>query len=400
MKYSFPKLVADMSINSSVAGLGVLMLPLAIGALAKAGMSASALGMVAFVELGLAAVAALLAGWTLRRTDPIDLCAFGSLLVAVGNGLSAIVSKDLVLLLICRAVVGVGTGLMYAGGLALVARLPRPERLYGFIGMAPCLSALVGFWLAPYLIQWWGGAGGIFIFQAVSGACTAVLLGSRRRVIAGFVAQESSALLEATGHAGSLPATKINLRAYFGALLSYFLLALCDAAIWTFVAPIGESVGISLDRMGNVLIVAALVGCLGPLLAAKIGARFGLLPPIVIGQALMIGLSLGIVATHSRLGYMLMLYARVFAVLFLQPLYQGMYARFDRLGRIVAASFGASEAGYSLGPLLAGQFISIERHSFSNLGILAAAAAVLCLAVTLYLQSDKRTKAGLPVYSH
>jgi MFS family permease len=379
-----------MSINSSVAGLGVLMLPLAIGALAQAGLSASALGIVAFVELGLAAVAALLAGWALRRTEPIDLCALGSLLFAAGNGLSAIVSRDLVLLLICRAIVGVGTGLMYAGGLALVARLPRPERLYGFIGMAPCLSAIVGFWLAPYLIQWSGGAGGIFIFQAILGAFTAVLLGSRRRVIAGFVAQEAAVLQAATGQTGSLPASQVNLRAYFGALLSYFLLAMCDAAIWTFVVPIGESVGISLDRMGNVLIGAALVGCLGPLLAARIGGRYGLFPPIFIGQVLMIGLSLGIVATHSSMAYMLMLYARVFAVLFLQPLYQGLYARFDRLGRIVAASFGASEAGYSLGPLFAGQFISIETHSFSNLGTLAAVAAGLSLAVTLYLQSERR----------
>src|SRR5215813_2687210 len=167
MRSSFGRFVVDMSVNASVAGLGVLMLPIAIGALAKHGISAGALGLLAFMELGVAAATSLSSGRILRKAEPIPLCALGGTLAAAGNVSSAIVGTNLALLLLFRVIAGLGTGLMSVGGLALIARLPKPERMYGYVGMAPCFSALLGFLLAPYLISWTGGAAGIFGFQAV-----------------------------------------------------------------------------------------------------------------------------------------------------------------------------------------------------------------------------------------
>jgi MFS family permease len=399
MRCSFGRFVVDMSVNASVAGLGVLMLPIAIGALAKHGMGAGALGLLAFMELGSAAAGSLLSGKVLRKAEPVSLCALGGVLAAAGNGVSAIIGPNLALLLFFRLVAGLGTGLMSAGGLALIARLPKPERMYGYIGMAPCLSALLGFLLAPYLISWTGGAAGIFGFQAILGALNALLMVRRKRPISEFVASQGqskpphleSVGVEESAHERSkendeVTSGSVSVVAYVGALTSSFFLALCDASIWAFVGPVGEAIGIPLERMAHVLIICAVVGCGGPLLAARMGSRFGLFGPIAAGQSLMIALGLLMVTTHNPLFYTLALYFRVFTVLFLQPMYQGLYARVDPWGGVVGASFGASQVGYSVGPLIAGQFISIQQHSFQNLGWLAALAAVLSFLATLFIR--------------
>jgi MFS family permease len=388
MRSSFGRFVVDMSVNASVAGLGVLMLPMAVGALANQGVGAGILGFLAFMELGFAAATALLSGWILRRADPVSMCVLGGVLSALGNLLSTVLVSDTVPLLLFRAVAGVGTGLMSAGGLAVVARLPKAERMYGYIGMAPCLSALLGFWLAPYLISWANGAGGIFGFESVLGALNAILMYARKSRIHEFVATENSLQpAPVAAAAESSRSNGISIGAYAFGLAASFCLALCDASVWAFVAPVGGSIGIPLANMGHVLIVCSIVGCGGPLLAARLGSRFGFVAPIGIGQCLMIALGLVMVYTSAASVYELALYARVFTVLFLQPVYQGLYARVDPIGRVVAASSGAGNIGYSVGPLIAGQFISTQQHAFHNLAFIAAAAAAVSFLSTLPLFS-------------
>src|ERR1700683_2969980 len=116
MRSSFGRFVFDMSVNASVAGLGVLMLPMAVGALANQGVGAGILGFLAFMELGFAAATALLSGWILRRADPVSMCVLGGLLSALGNLLSTVLVSHTVPLLLFRAVAGVGTGFICVGG--------------------------------------------------------------------------------------------------------------------------------------------------------------------------------------------------------------------------------------------------------------------------------------------
>jgi len=382
---SFTRFVVCLSYNASIAGLGVLMLPIAVGALAHQGVGAGVLGLLAFLELGFAAATAMLVSGGLRKTQPVLICALGGVLAAAGNAGSAFTTAHIGLLVAFRPLAGIGTGLMTAGGLALVARLPTPERMYGYIGMAPCLSALLGFLLAPWLLSWTGGALGIFAFQALLAVLNAVWMYRNRASLSQFVTEEVVRAGGAQSRSAPTAAGAPQLRAYVGGLGSSFLLALCDAAVWTFVAPVGQVAGISLEGMSHRLVVAAILGSLGPLLAGRMGARFGFLAPIAIGQGLMIALSLVMVTTHGAAIYTAALYLRVFAVLFLQPMYQGLYARTDSVGRVVAASAGASAIGYSVGPLIAGQFISTVQQDFHNLGTIAAVAAVLSFLMTLLI---------------
>jgi predicted MFS family arabinose efflux permease len=151
------------------------------------------------------------------------------------------------------------------------------------------------------------------------------------------------------------------------------------------VEPIGERTGLSIEGLSRALIVTAVVACIGPLTAAKIGSRFGVLPPIVIGQALMIALSLFMVVTREPVLFGAALSLRVVDVLFLVPRYNGLFARIDPIGRVVAASQGAQGIAYGVGPLIGGQLIALQDRSFVILGAVAAAAAAISLAMTMVL---------------
>lgn len=385
MRPNFAHFVAVLSFNASVAGLGVLMLPIAIGALAKSGVDARTLGLIAFLELGGGALTAILASARMSKVDPLWLCAAGALLAAVGNLASAAADDTVLLLVALRPLVGIGTGLMQAAGLATVARLRRPERMYGYIGMAPCFTALVGFAIAPHLIALTGDAAGVFAFQGALALLNTLALVSERRRVHAFVGADAGAVPSEDKEPAVVSASAVRLDLHTWALSvgCSFALAFADSAIWAFVAPMGESSGIPLADIGAVLMISAIIGAFGPLSAGWIGDRFGMLPPLLAGQFLMISLGLVMVLTHQAHVFAIALYARVFVVLFLGPMYNGLFARVDPLGRLVAASAGFSAIGYALGPLVGGQLVSIPRHDFVNLGILGAAAACAALLFTV-----------------
>jgi len=391
--FGFPAFVSLIALNASVAGLAVLMLPLAIGALGeKGGMEASTLGVVAFLELGAAAVTALVASPRMGKVSPPLLCGIGALLAALGNLGSAIFVNDIVLLLALRPIAGIGVGLMNSAGLALAGRSAVPERTYGYVGMAPCVTALIGFSLAPLLIAATGSAAGIFAFEGALALLNllamhifgkSALAFAEGDVAARLLAEERSGIV--TGHGNGGIGFHVTRTTVILCIASSFLLALCDAAVWAFVAPLGARTGIPLDEIGHVLMICAVVGCFGPALAGKIGIRFGLLLPITLGQVAMISTTMIMVTTADQTIYSLNLYARVFTILFLHPIYNGLYARVDPPGRIVAAAAGFWAIGYALGPLIGGQLVSIETGQYLTLGFAASAAAIASLLVTLPL---------------
>jgi len=391
MKPSFPHFIGVMSANAATAGLGLLMLPMAVGALAKNGVDSQTLGLLAFLELGGSALTSILVSTRVDRWDPLRLCVLGAMLYAVGNFVSAGALGLVPVLLAARLVVGIGTGLIYVGSLAISARLRNPESIYGYTGMAPCVSALAGFALAPWLIEI-SGAAGVFAFQGAIALLTALVTFSQRKTTLAFVEldlADGPTVDTGLGHAPA-PKERLDARTAIFGIASLFLLSLADAAVWAFVAPIGEVSGISLAQMSNVLIVSSIIGCFGPLLAAWIGDRFGLMAPIIIGQACMISLSLVMVLTHSPSIYIAAVLVRVFAILFLQPRYSGLYARVDPLGRLVAASAGFSAVGYAVGPLVGGMLASVEHHAFARLGVLGSSCAAVSLMATLLLVAHRR----------
>lgn len=392
MKPSFPHFVACLSSNSALGGLGLLILPLAVGALAEDGVDAKTLGLIGFLELAGSAGTALLISTRIGRLNPLWLCVIGSVLMAAGNLLTALTVDFIPLLLGLRLVVGVGTGLITVGGLAAIARLRRPDSMYGYIGMAPCFSALLGFALAPQLIEL-AGAAGVFAFQGALAVLNAFVIFTQRRVLADYIVVENKqAGVEVATDAvlDRAPPTHLDAIAMGFGVGSAFLLAFSDSIVWAFVAPLGGLSGISLAGMSTVLIVSSIIGALGPFAAGRLGDRIGIIAPLLLGQMAMIGLSLLIVVTRDANVFAVALYARVFAILFLQPRYNGVYARVDPTGGLVAAGAGTSGIGYALGPLIGGQIVSIERNEFMSLGLVGAAAAAASLLLSLMLLARRR----------
>jgi len=406
MRPGFAPFVAVCSLNASIAGLAIPMLPIIIEALASSNhMNSKILGLLAFLELGGAAVTSIAVSWQIRKFNAATLCACGSLLLAAADLGSAFAVASPEILLPFRLVAGIGTGLMSAGMLALVARVPNPEQMYGILGFAPCISASLGFTVAPNLIHITGNAAGVFAFWGFFAVLNAICMVAYRRQLIDFVEtavrdraqkrKERDSLPVAAGLNVVRTSDQIGPGVLFLSLGSISLLAFCDAAIWAFVGPIGEQTGLSIEGLSRVLIITAIVACLGPLLAARLGTRFGVLPPLVIGQVTMIVLSLLMVLTRQYLLYGAALALRVVAVLFLVPRYSGLFARIDPVGRVVAAAAGCQGIAYGVGPLIGGQVIALSEGSFLILGLTAAAASGISLLMTLVLVTHRNRTADI-----
>jgi MFS family permease len=380
------------SLNASIAGLAIPMLPVIVGALgSKSHIDSRALGLLAFLELGGAAVTSIAVSWQMRRFNAASLCAWGSFCLAAANLAASAAVSSAVLLLVLRLIAGVGTGLMSAGMLALVARVPNPERMYGILGFAPCVSASLAFTLAPNLIRLTNGASGMFLFWGALAAVNSLCLFVYRRRLVAFVDQFRADVRVPAGTPGAVTqgagglGNQIQPKVLVFCLACIFLLAFCDSAVWAFVEPIGERIGLSIEGFSRALILTAVVACLGPLLAARIGSRFGVLAPIAIGQLFMIGLSILMVLTREPVLFAATLSLRVIAVLFLVPRYNGLFARIDPIGRVVAAAQGAQGIAYGVGPLVGGFLIGLQEHSFVILGVVAALSAATSLGMTLFV---------------
>lgn len=383
--------VGCLAFNSSVAGLGNLILPLAIGTLAQAGLNAKALGILASAEVAGGALAALVASTRIQSVRPLILCLVGCIMAAIGNFASAAFSHSFAALLLCRPIAGIGCALISAGGLALVAGLRRPERVYGYVAMAPCLSALVAFTLAPVLIQRAGGAAGLFALQGALALVDLVLIASSRRLLETYRDADGPLEPETVAAGAAAPVGgPVGLPTRLMAFAATFLIAICDISVWAFAAPVGAHAGLPLDQISRVFTICSLIGVFGPLLAARMGLRLGIAGPVTAAMAVMIVTSVVMVATVDPLVYQLALFARVFAILFTQPLYQGLFARIDHSGALVAATTGTSQLGYTVGPMVAGMVISIEAQDFHNLATIAVGSAVLAVLLTYLILGRER----------
>jgi MFS family permease len=242
---------------------------------------------------------------------------------------------------------------------------------------------LIAFSLSPWLIGLTGGAAGLFLFQGALAAMNLVVVAARYKGLSEYADLSDDAGAERATATPVSSGLSVDLSTRFLAYGAGFLLGVCDISVWTFAAPIAQQAHISLSAMGGVFTICAIVGFFGPLLAAWTGFRFGLLFPIAAAQITMIATSLIVVSTHDATAFQLALFTRVFAILFLIPIYQGLLARVDPSGRLIAGFSAVAQVGYTVGPLIGGLVISIETHDFLKAGILSSVAAGLSMVSVL-----------------
>lgn len=148
-------------------------------------------------------------------------------------------------------------------------------------------------------------------------------------------------------------------------LVGMFAFSLRDTMSWAFLTSIGIEAGLTEPDVGNLLAQSALIGISGPLLAAIVGARYGLRIPLVFGIIVSGLVTYGVSqSSNSAMLYSISVLAWVGTYWFAVAYLTALAAEMDVNGRIAAAAGSALILGIAVGPSVGGAMITGGGYAF------------------------------------
>lgn len=164
-------------------------------------------------------------------------------------------------------------------------------------------------------------------------------------------------------------------------MLSLFVLETGQGAVWAFITPVAEDAGLCAEALGNTLSVTTVLGLSGAALAMWLGTRYGRMLPLIVGIALNVGASLGLLLVREPVFFVAFNLLWVIAFLFVTPYILGALAALDDLGRWTAAGSGFYTLGDVFAPWTGGALLG--RGGFGVLALLVLGTGTIALALLL-----------------
>lgn len=332
------------------------------------GLGEEAVGWLFSLENLAYGLAILLAAGPLARLSRCRVAVLGALLVCVANVASTFVGSYEGLLL-ARWFVGAGGGLAAAAGTATLASTANPERGFAIASVVSNLIFSLEPMAIPVVTEPFGSNGGFLLLAGVSLATAPLFfwLLAPRVADAGREAKPS------------LRAAPNRLLAV-AAMSGTFVFELGQGGVWTFVAHIGDRVGLSAQATGSALAVTGATGLVGGVIAAWLGNRIRSDLAIAFGIGLNAFAAVGIAFTESVTGYMVLLWLWTVGYTFVIPYLMGALASMDGLGRWVVANDGIWQLGDAFAPGVAGTLVE-RTGSYAFLGGMAFGTGLACIVV-------------------
>ena len=315
-----------------------------------------------------------------RGLNPRAAIMLGLVLVAVGNGLTA-VAYHAPLLYAARIAAGLGEALVNVVVGVSIAHRRDPDRGFAMISIGITSGAVAVFVAAP-LVATWFGRDAIFWILAVLPALALLCV---RGVPTGRLDQG-----ERTGAAAGAP---FVLTAPAAALLvSLVGFGIAGNAIFTFIERIADGLRISYADFHSIMLWSTAATAAGPVAARLIGLRFGRLPILAFG---FIGVGLcGPIVADPQSPAMLFAVLNVggFCIMIAQPYYQGLLATMDPSGRLITLSRGVLTIGMAITPSIASLML-LGGGGFPAMGLWSLVIAFASLAGVVYAA---RASSGKP----
>lgn len=365
-------------------------------------ISNSTAGLIASVELGAISVASLLVARLAGSLSPRRIYAVGISAILIANALT-VLAADVAVLMVLRAIAGLGAGSVTATVMFTAGKSRDPERTFGVINSFVGIMGMAMALLLPQalLLHQVFGAGHL---QAVDGlyltyvaAAVAALLLIRSvpvppPVTTGTAAAGASTDLSAkTGGAESAlvrPAPLIGWVALWGLGIVFF----GHGTLGIYIVELGRSTGLSAQAIGNTFAAGSLIGIGAPLLGGLIGARFRAALPISVILAAVAVFAVLLAHTESPLGFYVL--APLFSVgpMMMIPLALGVMARIDRSGRLTGSHPAFVTLGGAIAPIAGGALRDMSG-GFALTGWFVAACLLLgFLLMTAAIRAADRSR--------
>ncbi len=358
--------------------LTMLTLPFVIGAsINTLGLSVGQAGLLGSVEFSGIMIASLVAAPFMARAPRRRLAIVGALMAIAGNGGSILIG-DFDLLLGVRALTGLGCGLALACGNATVANSRNPELMAAHVSFLFVLTMVITALAFAEAGARWGHVGIFGALTLTMALLAPLLLNMPARAVIG---PPGAAGGHGAGASQGNDARKARLLSFVGISLfiGFFFFSLRDIMQWSVIERIGVQAGLTSVEVGGLISIQAVAGLMGPVIAARLGARLGLALPVLIGIA-----ATGLVTfatIHAATEPKLFVYAVSFNAItyfFAFSYLTALAAALDNSGKIAAASGSFVILGAAVAPLLAGAIV--ERGGYAALEILVVGVAVLTAA--------------------
>ena len=368
-----------LSAFASAYGVGLLtllMLPFLMGAMMDGlGLTEGTTGLILSVEFTLAMVSSLLISPYINRVPRRTIAIAGTLMAIAANILSAYIT-DVALLISVRAFAGFGAGLALAAGNSVIASAEDPDKTAGQVNVlfvVLMIAVMLGF---GFIADNFGLTG---TYYGVA-ATYAVMLIMVIRLPQYVDSNGDDGSIESS--TGKKTAVRLIGLVPIGMMITMFLFSRRDTMGSAFVEQIGVHLGYSTSEMGMILALQAFIALIGPLIVAKVGTKFGITIPVLIGIIGHGSITLGyLMASDSKFFYTAIVLMNATAYFYALAYLTGLAASLDKEGRVVAATGSFIALGIAVGPAFAGQLIDLGGYGLAAWSIIIVVALTVIAAI-------------------
>lgn len=368
-----------LSAFASAYGVGLLtllMLPFLMGAMMDGlGLSEGTTGLILSVEFTLAMVSSLLISPYINRVPRRTVAIAGTLMAIAANILSAYIT-DVALLISVRAFAGFGAGLALAAGNSVIASAEDPDKTAGQVNVLFVVLMIIVMLGFGFIADNFGLTG---TYYGVA-ATYVLMLFMVIRLPQYVETKDDDTAVSLT--AGKKRAVSLIGLVPIGMMITMFLFSMRDTMGWAFVEQIGVSLGYSTSEMGMILALQAFIALIGPLIVAKVGNKFGITIPVLIGIIGHGSITLGyLMASDSKFFYTAIVLMNATAYFYALAYLTGLAASLDKEGRVVAATGSFIALGIAVGPAFAGQLIDLGGYGLAAWSIIIVVALTVIAAI-------------------
>jgi predicted MFS family arabinose efflux permease len=302
----------------------------------------------------------------------------GTVFILVGNIASAY-AGSLEALMVYRAIVSLGGGLISGAGTAAVVQSPDPDRTFALSGTVYLLIFAGGHALIPGGLRNFG-VEGIYLSMAIYGVIA----------VPAFFLLYPPARAEITesGFFKIIKDAPYRLIAIF-AMSGLFIYELGQNAVFTYMDKLGEKTGMDADDRGMLLFLSSVAGLAGGALAVWMGTRYGRFWPLVGGLGLNILSGAMFTMIEDPDYYSFMMYLWDISYYFAMPYLMGTLASLDKEGRWAVAGDAFWNFSSTPGPVIATLIVTHAGVNLLAMWVLTSGAVGMALFCYTAKQSDK-----------
>jgi len=361
-------------ITLAVVGIAYFMAsPVIVGALTEyGGFSEHQAGLLAAIEAGGSFLASIIISLTVDRFDRRKL-ATAAILVAVAANLAMTQTTEFYVTAAFRSLSGLGSGAMYALGLASLAGSQNTSRNFSILLFVQVSFGMLEINLFSWLAVQAGMNGIYFTMAGAFALCLGLVMWL-----------PSSAPLQQSQPSSLGIGSRFHMSLPWACLVAVFLFYTGVGAFWTYIERIGLSGGLGAEVVHSTLTWTQLLSLLGCVVAAGLSARFGEFRPLILSLVCAAGASYGLTMGITQTGFIIAL-CTFFLFWNAIDIYQlGTLGNMDHRGRFVALVPAFQTTATASGPALAAVLLGNDGN-YSAVLVMAGSTTLVSALVYFFV---------------